>query len=133
MRTVLAPSLMLTALLVASTAVPAAARCYQDFEQVSVRGTASRQSIDNGDGTARSAWMLTMAEPLCVAPPDYRPEVTLSQIQIVGFSPEEGVTMELTGKLVFDTTAKDAVDAVSIVPPKKKVLSPRRKPKAVKA
>lgn len=74
--------------------------CYKHGDTVTVRGSASKATMDRA-GTGKDVWILTTASPLCTYQAgDAAPQEMISQLQIVGTPPPAGVPLELTGELV---------------------------------
>lgn len=88
------------ACLVLSTSATAA--CYSDGDIVTVAGTVARQTAPAGAAQNPQGLILSLPTPICVAgAPNARGgQGMVSQLQIVGDTPEASSTVQLTGKLV---------------------------------
>ena len=81
-----------------------AAPCYNDGDVVTLEGTATRQAPHEAEPSAKPAWVLTLASPVCVISAGTgqggRQQSSVSAVQIIDATPTENSRIQLTGKLV---------------------------------
>jgi hypothetical protein len=81
-----------------------AAPCYNDGDVVTLEGKATHQATRETDASAKPAWVLTLANPVCVmtagAGINAKQQSTITAVQIIDSVPTENARIQLTGKLV---------------------------------
>ncbi len=118
-------SLLLMLALWAGTA--SAATCYSDGDVVTLEGTATRQATYDTDPSAKPAWVLSLASPVCVlsaaAGQGARQQSTVSAVQIIDAVLTENARIQLTGKLVTGNVSAYYAVPTAIWVLKERVLS----------
>lgn len=121
----IAKACALTILLVARAA--SAAPCYSDGDVVTLEGTATRQAPHEADSSAKPAWVLSLASPVCVlsagAGQNARQQSNVSAVQIIDATPTENARIQLTGKLVTGNVSGYYAVPTAIWVLKERVLS----------
>ncbi|WP_321801249.1 hypothetical protein [Caballeronia sp. J97] len=114
-------------LLVLMAGSAAAAPCYNDGDVVTLEGTATRQAAHEGDASAKSAWVLSLASPVCVLSAGTgqggRQQSNVSAVQIIDATPTENARIQLTGKLVTGNVSGYYAVPTAIWVLKQRVLS----------
>ncbi|WP_244206502.1 hypothetical protein [Caballeronia pedi] len=105
----------------------AAAPCYSDGDVVTLEGTATRQGAREADASAKPAWVLALASPICVTSAGTgqggRQQSTVSAVQIIDATPAENARIQLTGKLVTGNVSSYYAVPTAIWVLKQRVLS----------
>ncbi|KND56984.1 hypothetical protein BSCH_01576c [Candidatus Paraburkholderia schumanniana] len=121
----IAKACALSFVLVASSAT--AAPCYSDGDVVTLEGTATRQATHEADASAKPAWVLSLASPVCVLSAGTgqgaRQQSTVSAVQIIDATPTENARIQLTGKLVTGNVSGYYAVPTAIWVLKERVLS----------
>ncbi|MDR5818160.1 MULTISPECIES: hypothetical protein [unclassified Caballeronia] len=122
----IAKACALTILLVVARAA-SAAPCYSDGDVVTLEGTATRQAPHEAAGSAKPAWVLSLASPVCVlsagAGQNARQQSNVSAVQIIDATPTENARIQLTGKLVTGNVSGYYAVPTAIWVLKERVLS----------
>jgi hypothetical protein len=114
--------------LLAAGASPArAASCYSDGDVVTLEGTVTRQATHQPDTTAKPAWVLSLASPVCIISATTgqggRQQSNVSAVQIIDAEPGENARVQLTGKLVTGNVSAYYAVPTAIWVLKQRVLS----------
>jgi hypothetical protein len=106
-----------------------AAPCYSDGDIVTLDGKVTHQATRETDPSAKPAWVLSLASPICVMSTgngqnqNTRQQSTVSAVQIVDAVPTENARMEITGKLVTGNLSAYYAVPTAIWVLKQRVLS----------
>jgi len=100
---------------------PANGRCYDNGDVITLRGTASPQSLTLANDAVSTVWVLTTDKPICIvrSSGDSAPQTAnVLRLQIIGSPPPVDVIIELKGKLSTGNDSQyyaepDAIEVIS--------------------